>query len=113
MVTKKDNAECYSWGDGCEGWYLAKSDTLTVIQEIIPPGKSERLHTHQKCQQLFYVLSGEAAMEVDGTVYRLKQQDSIHIKPGQLHKVWNDMSTNLHLLVVSEPESHLDRINHD
>jgi len=37
----KNSAEHYSWGGICEGWHLAEADTLSVVEERIPPGGSE------------------------------------------------------------------------
>ena len=57
-------AEHYTWGQNCDGWQLVKGASLSVIQEQMPPGTSEVRHFHQKAQQFFFILSGEAAMEV-------------------------------------------------
>lgn len=37
-VVLKDSVEHYRWSENCEGWHLAKSETLSVIQERVPPG---------------------------------------------------------------------------
>jgi len=34
-VISTDNAEHYIWGDGCDGWHLVKTSTLSVIKERI------------------------------------------------------------------------------
>src|SRR4030088_2352485 len=76
------NAAQYGWGEGCKAWFLLKNPTLTVIQEEMPPGTSELLHLtsellhlHHKVQQLFYILRGEATMEIG--------DESIELKPFQ------------------------------
>lgn len=111
MIKSTSNAAQYQWGKKCIGWLLLKSDSLTVIQEIIPPGESEKTHYHKRSQQLFFILEGKATFEVDGKTLTLKPQDSIHIKPGIKHRILNKMETNLHFLVISEPNSHGDKFS--
>ena len=62
----KEGAEHYAWGGMCDGWHLLKGDTLSVIEERIPPGGSEVRHYHEKSRQFFYVLTGVLSFEVDG-----------------------------------------------
>jgi len=59
------NAEHYRWGHDCDAWHLVKDQQFTVIEELIPPGAAEVRHYHKKAQQFFYILSGEAIMEVE------------------------------------------------
>ncbi len=66
MITSTDNAEHYTWGDQCDGWPLLRTDSLSVIQERMPPGTGEQFHYHERAQQLFYILSGTGTFEVDG-----------------------------------------------
>ncbi len=105
-----DNTEHYKWGNNCQGWHLLKSDGLSVIQEMMPPGTSEKPHTHQYAQQLFYVLLGTATFEVEGQNITVNATESIHIPAGVKHCIFNKGLSNLHFLVISEPKSHGDRI---
>ena len=103
------NAERYSWGDDCKAWFLLKEPKLAVIEEEMPPGTSELLHFHHKAQQLFYILQGEAIMEIDGEFLDLKPSQSIHVAPGNPHRIRNSGAKTLRFLVISEPESHGDK----
>lgn len=67
----KETAEHYTWGGQCDGWHLLKSPDLSVIQERMPPGAAEVRHFHHRAQQFFYILSGEALMEVEGCLITL------------------------------------------
>jgi quercetin dioxygenase-like cupin family protein len=107
----KTNSEHYTWGNACDGWYLLKSDSLSVIEERMPPGTSEARHYHEKTQQLFYMLSGTAVMEIEGVEHTLVAGQSIHIQAGQKHRISNRTIADLHFLVISEPKSHGDRVN--
>ncbi|HEY0770546.1 MAG TPA: cupin domain-containing protein [Sphingobacteriaceae bacterium] len=109
MIRSTENTEHYIWGENCEGWHLLKSDSLSVIEEKMPPGSSEKLHFHYRCQQLFYILSGQATFVVEGKVLVLKENQSIHIPEGSKHQISNEGNMDLRFLVVSELKSHGDR----
>ena len=111
MIRSTKNAEHYNWGNSCDGWHLLKSDTLSVIQERMPPGSEEQQHYHEHAQQLFYVLSGVASFDIDSTIEIVKANQSIHIAPKTKHRVMNNGDVDLHFLVISEPRSHGDRVN--
>ena len=111
MIRSTQNTEHYTWGDNCDGWHLLRSDSLSVIQECMPPGTAEQRHYHSKAQQLFYILSGTATFEVEGELKTVEAHESIHISPGQKHCIANNGDEDLHFLVISEPKSHGDRVN--
>ena len=112
MKTSISTAEHYIWGDNCDGWHLLKSDSLSVIQERMPPGTAEQRHYHAKAQQLFFVLSGEAAFEIeeDEDTVRVLAHESLHVPPHTPHRIANPGPAELHFLVISEPKAHGDRV---
>ena len=105
-----NNAEHYEWGTHCDGWHLVKDAALSVIEECMPPGTTEVRHYHLKAQQFFYILSGEAVMELEGTSTKLGAGEGIHIPPGSRHQISNPSSALLRFLVISHPPSHGDRV---
>jgi mannose-6-phosphate isomerase-like protein (cupin superfamily) len=111
MITSTENAEHYTWGDRCDGWHLLRSESLSVIQERMPPGASEQLHYHERAQQVFYILSGTATFEVEGEIETVGTNESIHISAKTKHRILNNGDLDLHFLVISEPRSHGDRVN--
>lgn len=111
MITSTKNAGHYKWGNDCDGWHLLKSDSLSVIQERMPPQTGEQLHYHDRSQQVFYILSGAATFEVEGELKTVNAGESIHIKPTIKHRIFNNGNEDLHFLVISEPKSHGDRVN--
>ena len=111
MITSTDNAEHYTWGDQCDGWPLLRTDSLSVIQERMPPGTSEQLHFHHHAQQVFYILSGTAIFEVEGETETVNTGESIHIPKTTQHRIINNGETDLHFLVISEPKTQGDRMN--
>lgn len=107
---RKETAEHYIWGGQCDGWHLLKNPELSVIQERMPPGTAEVRHFHQRAQQFFYVLAGEAVMEVDGRSVVLTAGEGIWIPAGAAHQMKNDSGDDVHFLVISQPPSHGDRV---
>jgi mannose-6-phosphate isomerase-like protein (cupin superfamily) len=104
------NAEHYIWGNECDGWHLLKSDDLSIIKEKMPPGTSEVKHYHKKSRQFFYILAGEASIEIQDKKYILHPSDGIEIPPLTPHKMINDSTAELNFIVVSQPQSHGDRV---
>lgn len=111
MLISKNNVVHYVWGENCDGWHLLKTDSLSVIQERMPPGTAETLHFHTKAKQLFFILSGVATMELEGNEYMVNAGESFYIKCGKKHRIKNTTDEDLHFLVISEPKSHGDRID--
>ncbi|WP_300675701.1 cupin domain-containing protein [Soonwooa sp.] len=112
MIAKStQTSEHYTWGDHCDGWHLLKTDSLSVIQERMPPKTEESLHFHQKSQQFFYILKGVATFEVEGETVIVNSNQGLHIKPNTNHRIFNREDFDLEFLVISEPKSHGDRVN--
>jgi len=109
MPVSRETAAHYTWGGGCDGWHLVTAAALSVIQERMPPGTSERRHRHARSRQFFYVLSGELMVECDAVRHRLEAGSGLEVAPGTPHQVRNDSASAVEFLVVSQPPSHGDR----
>jgi mannose-6-phosphate isomerase-like protein (cupin superfamily) len=107
----KATAEHYVWGSQCDGWHLVKNPQLSVIQERMPAGTAEARHFHHRAQQFFYVLAGEAVMEINGQRMILTAGEGVWIPAGTSHQIRNGSADDVHFLVVSQPPSHSDREN--
>ncbi len=110
-MISRENAEHYTWGEGCDGWHLSKSQALSVIHERVPFGSSEVRHFHNKAEQFFFVLSGIATLEVESDIYQLQRFQGFQVKAGLAHTLTNQNKEDLELLVISTPPSHGDRVN--
>ena len=112
-VISTANAAHYTWGgpdeNQCDAWYLMKSDGLTIIEELMPPGAAEVRHYHAKARQLFFVLAGRLTLEVEDQDLVAKPGEAIEVAPGQRHQAKNLGDTQLRILVTSQPPSHGDR----
>ena len=109
-VVCRDNAEPYRWGRDCDGWHLLVGDDLSVIEERMPPGAAEQRHRHVRARQFFYVLDGEAVLEMDGAVHCLRAGEGLHVPPGAAHQMRNESAAAVRFVVISAPKSHGDRI---
>jgi mannose-6-phosphate isomerase-like protein (cupin superfamily) len=109
------NAEHYTWPSAidaqmCDGWHLHRSETLSVIEERMPPATAEQRHLHQRTTQFFYVLAGELTIELDGEEHRLTPFTGLTVPAETPHQVFNHGSEDARFLVISQPPSHGDRV---
>jgi mannose-6-phosphate isomerase-like protein (cupin superfamily) len=109
VIVNKTNVKKYQWGSNCKAWALLENNKLSIKQEQMPAGSSESLHVHQKAQQFFYVLDGEAAMEIEDEKHHIKPGEGIHVLAGRKHRIMNEAKEDLHFLVISEPTTKEDR----
>ncbi|HEU4634654.1 MAG TPA: cupin domain-containing protein [Edaphobacter sp.] len=106
----RKNAQHYTWGSGCDGWFLVRTPDLNIIEEQMPPGTSETRHHHERARQFFFVLEGELTMEVEHKVLNLQKGEGVEIAPGLAHQAINQSASAVRFLVTSQPPSHGDRI---
>lgn len=109
--TSISSAIHYLWGDGCDGWHLLQAGHLSVIQEHIPPGKTELRHYHAQSHQFFYILEGEATMRLAEGEVVLKKGEGLEIPPGVPHQFCNFSAAGVDFLVISAPPAHADRVD--
>ena len=100
----------YAWGEACDGWRLVDGAGLSVIEERVPPGASERRHSHRLARQFFYVLEGEASLEVEGTEHVLTKGRGLEVEPGGRHRFTNRSAADVVFLVISAPTTKGDRV---
>jgi mannose-6-phosphate isomerase-like protein (cupin superfamily) len=110
-VSKYRPLKHYQWGDHCQGWNLVDNEQLCIKQELMPPGTSEARHYHQRAQQFFYILKGEASFEVQGSELKIKAGEGLHIEAGIPHRILNTTGEDLEFLLCSHPTTNNDRFN--
>jgi mannose-6-phosphate isomerase-like protein (cupin superfamily) len=110
-VSKQEALKHYQWGDGCDGWNFVDEPGLSVKQERMPAGTAEVLHYHEKAQQFFFMLKGIATFEIDGETIIVNEQEGIHIRPGQKHRISNQTDSAIEFILSSQPSTMGDRIN--
>jgi len=60
-------------------------------------------HTHEVQEQIYHVLEGEGAMEIEGETTIVRKHDVIFIPPGVPHSICNNGITDLTFIVVTTP----------
>lgn len=113
MKKSKENSEHYKWGDNCSGWHLVKTQSLSVIEELMSPKTQEKKHYHNSSQQFFRILSGKATFEIENEIVEIEKGNGIHIPPKTKHRIQNDQSEYLEFIVISEPTTRGDRYDDD
>ena len=103
------HAPHYRWGEGCDGWHLLRSDTLSVIEERMPAHTAERRHRHHLARQFFYVLAGELVLECEGEEHQLLAGTGLEVAPMLAHQAFNRSEREVRFLVISQPPSYGDR----
>jgi len=106
QVMDTTNTEHYRWGAGCDGWHLLKQPDVSVIYERVPPGAQEVRHYHERARQFFFVLAGEAVLEVDEVTHHLGYQQGLAVDPQQTHQLRNESQAEVLFLVISAPATH-------
>lgn len=111
MKKTKENSDHYLWGKNCSGWHLVKTESLSVIEEKMPPKTQEKKHHHAHAQQFFRILSGKATFEIEDEIIELESGEGIHVLPRVMHRIRNDQAEDLEFIVISEPSTRIDRID--
>jgi len=60
-------------------------------------------HFHKKLTEVYFVLKGSIAVELDGKVEKLKTGEMIMIFPKTSHKAWKTSKQNAEILVICSP----------
>ena len=106
-----NNAPHFTWGEGCDGWWLKQGGRFTVITEVMPPGSSEKNHYHQHTEQFFYCLKGRLVIRLKDHEVTLSEQEGYTIAPQTTHQVKNIFEETAYFLVISSTNSHTDRLD--
>lgn len=108
-VVDISSGEHYQWGAASEGWHLLNHADLSVIQERVPAGDRECRHFHSAARQFFYILQGQAVLEVEGARFELAAGQGLEVPPRAKHQFMNESTSPVTFLVVSSPRAHGDR----
>jgi mannose-6-phosphate isomerase-like protein (cupin superfamily) len=60
-------------------------------------------HSHKVQEQIYHVLEGEGAMEIEGKKTIVRRHDVIFIPPGVPHSICNNGMSDLTFIVVTTP----------
>lgn len=109
-IISTETAAHYAWGDECDSWVLTDTDGLSVKQERMPGGTTEKLHFHSRAQQFFFILKGTATFYCESDKIIVTEQKGLLIQPRTRHFIANETDEKLDFLVISQPTTNNDRI---
>lgn len=105
----RSSSEKIEWGTNCKSWVLLDEENLNIKSERVPPGETESRHIHQSTRQFFYVLSGEAKIEIDGEIHEILAGQGIEVPHNTPHEFMNKSDTYVDFLVISTADPTSDR----
>ncbi len=112
-VSKENALSHYKWGDNCDGWDFVRKPEVSIKQELMPPGTSEKLHAHQFSAQFFFVIKGDATFLIEDKIVIVKENNGLQINAGEKHKIMNKGKDDLEFILFSQPSTQNDRINYE
>jgi len=74
---------------------IAKGDKIKGGCVCLAPGKSVGAHTTGNGEEVIMVLEGEAVVEANGEITKMKKDDCVFIPKGTVHDVKNPTDKNL------------------
>jgi len=98
-----------------------KSKKASIAHVEMKPGNVSLLHKHKSFTELYYILSGQGILEIDGKTIYVEKDTLVEIKPGKPHKLTNpinpssffcvtESSNTLRHLVISIPAFNPDDV---
>jgi uncharacterized cupin superfamily protein len=107
-IRRKEESHSHPWNPASEihGARLAHDAGLRRIGvniARIPPGKESFVyHRHHVEEEWLYILSGRAAIELDGTEHEVGPGDFVAFPPGVAHHVRNPFAEDVTYLMGGE-----------
>jgi mannose-6-phosphate isomerase-like protein (cupin superfamily) len=85
----------------------APVEKQSLAEATLAPGRSTERHHHKICEEFYFLLEGDARMEIDGETREVGPGDAILIPPGARHQI--TAKTKLRFLCLcSPPYDHAD-----
>ena|SRR3990167_6874444 len=107
-IRKKQDCHAFDSKTGLIVYELAGRSTGGALQhslahiEILPGGASLK-HYHPVVEESYYILKGEAKIEINGEFQYLKTGQMVVVPPKLTHQIFNESDTLLQFLAVCSP----------
>ena len=75
----------------------------SLARIVIPTGKSSNLHYHKITEETYFILKGEAGMQVNGKKVQLIPGQACYLAPGDVHQIHNEGEADLVFLAFCAP----------
>ena len=107
LITRKD-VQPYFGDDESIIRELASPTNSSVSRHSVaeirhPPGTASLEHFHTEAEEVYFVLSGQGGLRVNGETHSIGPGDVVVITPGERHNVWQEGEGDLVLLVTCVP----------
>lgn len=111
----RDNVQPFVGDDGAIIRELASPANSSLTRHSLaeirhPPGTVSQEHYHTEAEEVYYVLSGQGGVRVDGEPRTIGPGDVVIITPGQRHTVWQEGVGDLVLMVTCVPAYSVDEV---
>lgn len=107
-ITNIDKLTPFTTADGSEIRELLAHRNSCICQQSLAearlaPGGATTPHYHPRTEEIYYILTGEAEMQIDGRMARVGPGDAIAIPPNATHQITNVGSSELKFLCCCAP----------
>jgi mannose-6-phosphate isomerase-like protein (cupin superfamily) len=75
----------------------------SMAEAALPPGGRTDRHHHKVSEEMYYLVEGEALMEIDGEERAVTVGDAILIPVGSWHQITNTGSGPMRMIVTCAP----------
>ena len=75
----------------------------SLAEARLPCGASTTLHYHPQTEEIYYILTGQARMQIEEETSEVGVGDAIAIPPGTTHQITNIGSVELKFLCCCAP----------
>jgi mannose-6-phosphate isomerase-like protein (cupin superfamily) len=107
-ITNLERVPAFTTKDGSEiRELLAHRNSCIVHQSLaearLPPGQATTPHYHRRTEEIYYILSGQGAMQIEGETRQVGPGDAIAIPPRAKHQITNTGDAPLVFLCCCAP----------
>ncbi len=112
-VRALDQAEPFTTADGSTirellGIPTAPVRNQSLAEATLARGQATERHYHAKSEEIYYVVEGVGAIELDGERGTLRPGDAVLIPPGAWHRIRAETETLRFLCCCAPPYTHED-----
>jgi mannose-6-phosphate isomerase-like protein (cupin superfamily) len=75
----------------------------SLAEARLAPGQATTAHYHPQTEEIYFILSGTAHMQIGDHRRTVRSGDAIAIPPGEVHKITNTGHQQLRLLCACVP----------
>ena len=68
--------------------------------DVLPPGTSIGVHTHEHDEEYYYILSGSGVMSLNGVSHEVQVGDITAVYPGGSHGLENNSDEDMRIIVI-------------